>query len=262
MRTKIIADACCNHMGNEFLMEEMVRIAAKCGADYIKFQLFDANTLNTNYPNYDEAYKRYKKQQIDEDRLKGIREACDKHGIELMLTVFHESLVSLAGKYADAFKIASPDFGNSYLVGLVSNAAKKQNKPVVVSTGMTDIFELMTCTQSYRYKDYKIYYLYCISKYPTDPKEIDYTTMKELDGFSDHTLGIDCAKKAIDMGVEWIEKHFTLCRDFEGKDHFISIDAPQLRELCEYRDYIHTCENYKKRWTNPLPPSCSDILCD
>ena len=44
------------------------------------------------------------------------------------------------------------------------------------------------------------------------------------------------------MGVEWIEKHFTLCRDFEGKDHFISIDAPQLRELCEYRDYIHLRE--------------------
>jgi sialic acid synthase SpsE len=105
-------------------------------------------------------------------------------------------------------------------------------------------------------------FLYCISKYPTDPKEVDFATMKKLDGFSDHTLGIDCAKKAIDMGVEWIEKHFTLCRDFEGKDHFISIDAPQLRELCEYRDYVNACENYKRRWTEPLPPSCSDILCD
>ena len=76
MRTKIIADACCNHMGNEFLMEEMVRIAALCGADYIKFQLFDANTLNTKYPNYEEAYKRYRRQRIDEDRLKG-----DKRGV-------------------------------------------------------------------------------------------------------------------------------------------------------------------------------------
>lgn len=33
----IIAEACCNHMGNLELAKKMIDEAKKCGANYIKF---------------------------------------------------------------------------------------------------------------------------------------------------------------------------------------------------------------------------------
>jgi sialic acid synthase SpsE len=50
-------------------------------------------------------------------------------------------------------------------------------------------------------------------------------------GLSDHTEGIAVATGAAALGMEVLEKHFTLSREMEGPDHPFAIEPDELREL-------------------------------
>ena len=52
----------------------------------------------------------------------------------------------------------------------------------------------------------------------------------EYDGFSDHTIGLDCAKIALARGADIIEKHFSLCYNM-GVDGKWSMTPSDLKEL-------------------------------
>ena len=72
-----------------------------------------------------------------------------------------------------------------------------------------------------------IKYLWCKSKYPTEPidlKEIPKNfTSSIYDGYSDHSIGIDIPLMAVSRGAEIIEKHFTLDKsDTTIRDHALS----------------------------------------
>ena len=90
--------------------------------------------------------------------------------------------------------------------------------------------------------------LYCISKYPTEYEDIDFDKMQLFDGFSDHTVDLKASKKAIELGVEYIERHFTLGKFLPGKDHFLSSTPDEFKELAKHRNYISNCQTYKRRW--------------
>ena len=50
-------------------------------------------------------------------------------------------------------------------------------------------------------------------------------------GFSDHTIGNECAIAAVAMGASIVEKHVTLDKSLPGPDHKASIDIPELASL-------------------------------
>ena len=95
-------------------------------------------------------------------------------------------------------------------------------------------------------------YFYCISKYPTAYDEIDWDKVVMFDGFSDHTANIDASLKAINLGVEFIERHFTLGKDLPGKDHKISSTVDEFQKLVSERDYVASIQKYKSRWNGGL----------
>ena len=53
-------------------------------------------------------------------------------------------------------------------------------------------------------------------------------------GFSDHTIGIESAKMAINLGAKIIEKHFTLDKNMFGPDHSGSMEPYELKQLVKY----------------------------
>jgi sialic acid synthase SpsE len=83
--------------------------------------------------------------------------------------------------------------------------------------------------------------LHCVSSYPVSPAEASVraieTLRDELDctiGYSDHTSGLEAAQLAVALGARIVEKHFTLDKDYsEFRDHALSADPPELRELAE-----------------------------
>ena len=115
---------------------------------------------------------------------------------------------------------------------------------VIISSGMIDL------ERARGLMDRGAKVLYCVSKYPTYIYEIDFDKMQFMDGFSDHTIGIKSAKTAIELGVEYVERHYTLGKFLPGSDHFFSSTPDEFKELVEYCDYLQNCKMYKERWNN------------
>ena len=52
-------------------------------------------------------------------------------------------------------------------------------------------------------------------------------------GFSDHSQGYFDGVASVIYGINFIEKHFTLDKNFEGPDHKASVTPDELKLLCE-----------------------------
>ena len=243
-KTQIILDACGNHNGDLRIIEKMIADAKSCGADYIKFQSFDASELNKNWEDYENNFKYYSQIQLSFYMHQKIIEQCNEVKINPLFTAFSLRMAKmLANLNQTEVKIASPDAENWELI----NFCLLHFKRVFVSTGMISAKNLIDLKRMLRNTDVLFY---CISKYPTQEKDIDYDKMILFDGFSDHTEGIESAKKAISLGIPWIERHFTLGKFLPGRDHKLSSTPDEVKELCDHRDYVAKCEAYKRRWTN------------
>lgn len=244
---KIILDACCNHLGNEDIINEMISIASK-HADYIKFQLYDFRTLNFEYPNFHSKYKEYKQNEIDEYKLDFIFNKCAYYGITPMFTIFNLSRLEYLEKYSNvsfALKVASP---NARDIEFIRNIYKQfPGKPLLVSTGMVGEDRIQKL-QDLKKKMPSIKLLYCISKYPTPIEEINFKYMLKFDGFSDHTLGFETSLEVGKYELEYYERHFTLSRNLPGKDHKISVIPEDLERLVQNLRFKENLKNYIKRW--------------
>lgn len=240
--TKIIADFCNNHLHNYKIIEEGIKQLAEVGVDYIKFQTFKADNLNKDYPNYQKMYETYKKMELTTDDHLFILDKCSKYGIKPLFTAFDiESAYLLSDIGMQEVKIASPDADNWELLDLCS----KLFQCMYISCGMISNASLNKVRNMYTDKHY---FLYCISKYPTAYEDIDFDKMMLFDGFSDHSETIDASLKAIQLGVDIVERHLTLGKFLPGKDHKVASTPDEFKKLVDERNYIQACKNYKKRW--------------
>jgi sialic acid synthase SpsE len=238
----LILDFCNNHCGNEDILLQMFDLAFKNKVRYVKFQLYNPEKLNPEYPDY-QRYKKYlEKHKINEYMLNLIKSTCENYGMTPIFTIFTQDQLGRLKEFANyILKIASPDMTNHNLI----NACLKNKKKVIISTGMHNKKEIETVRTKYKNK---CEFMYCISRYPTEEWDIDYTYMASFDGFSDHTLGILAAKKAFLKGINYVEKHFTLSRYLPGKDHYMSMTCDELEEISNWIEYKRSIETYKNRW--------------
>ena len=240
MKTTIIADACSNHLNNIFVIRRMVEIADEVGIDYIKFQLYNTSKLSQRFPNYQENFQYYRSLELSKESIDEIKNMCKYLKVKPLFTLFDKD------KYKTILDTGIVKVGSeeAHKVDWIKDLATKF-KTVIVSLGMAD------------YKIYKelrnipnVKLLYCVSNYPTKEEEIDFDAMKFLDGFSDHTLNLDSSKKAIDLGMEYVERHFTLGKDLPGRDHHISSLPSEFEELVRYRDSKEKHNTFKMRWVD------------
>ena len=208
-----IAEIGMNHNGNLDLCNELVRQAKWAGADIAKFQLgWRANPDEINH--------------ITPDDLKKIEGICKYYDIEFMASIITEEGFELS-RHVDfnRFKIASrtvidkPNLVHSIL---------KIGKPTFLSLGMWTEDELP-------FKEYEnVTYMWCKSLYPTYPWDLKDLPKNfneiDIDGFSDHSVGIEIVLTAIARGATVIEKHFTLDKsDTTIRDHGLSATPEEFR---------------------------------
>src|SRR3989304_5833813 len=53
----------------------------------------------------------------------------------------------------------------------------------------------------------------------------------ELVGYSDHTIGIEAAVEAVNLGACWVEFHLTLDKTMHGPDHWFSKDPQEVKAM-------------------------------
>lgn len=228
----IIAEAGSNHDNKLSQALELVDIAARCGADAVKFQLFKAESL---YPKNHAVFPLLKSIELPAAWLKPLRARAQSRGIDFLATPFDRPAVdALERVRVPAYKWASSETVN---LPLLRYAAKK-GRPLLISTGMCDLADVHEAVETARRAgNDKIILLQCSSVYPTPPKLAHLRVMDTLReafgcpvGYSDHTLGYAAAAAAVARGACVIEKHFTISRGLKGPDHSYALEPDQLKE--------------------------------
>lgn len=246
----IIAEAGVNHNGDINLAKRLIDVAVSAGVDYVKFQTFKAETIvspiakkanyqSTNTPeDNDSQFQMLKKLELShEDHIELIA-YCNQKKISFFSTAFDvEGVHYLETLNLEIFKIPSGEITNyPYL-----KAIAKTNKPIILSTGMSNLQEIETAISvlvKYGAKKETMTVLHCNTEYPTPMRDVNLKAMLTIAqhfgvkiGYSDHTLGIEVATAAVALGATVIEKHFTLDRTMVGPDHKASLEPNELKAM-------------------------------
>jgi N,N'-diacetyllegionaminate synthase len=250
-RVIIIAEACQNHNGQLKKAYQLVDVAKKCGADFVKFQTSipklhiskfaqQANYQIKNWKKKSNQLEMIQKISLTYDDFIKIKKYCKKKKIEFLSTPFDlnsiDFLKSLNMKY---FKIPSGEITNlPYLIKVA-----KLKKKVILSTGManlTEIRDALKILTSYGTLKKNITILQCNTEYPTPLKDANIKAMLTIKkkfkinvGYSDHTQGIESSLAAVALGAKVLEKHITLDKKLPGPDHKASVNPEELKKMVE-----------------------------
>lgn len=228
----IIAEAGENHCGDWEMAKELVRVAARAGADYVKFQLYDAGTTAKDDPEREWFHK----VQVPQGTWKELADLAAKEGIRALCTPWGvEKAKAIHDVTPDAVKIASFNIVDEEVL----RYANASFKTVFMSTGMADLEEVDKAIALLD-KVPELYLLHCVSEYPLPPEHVNLRVMETLRerygkrakiGYSDHTTDIVSCVAAAAMGAEVVEKHITLDKKMEGTDHILSADPKDLADM-------------------------------
>lgn len=255
----IIAEVGINHNGSFDLAKELIEKSVEAGADAVKFQKRDAQSImikskinqnpvgrlsksaqdipedapefgNWSYPDI--------RLELTDDNYRELKEFSDKLNIDFSASPWDEKstdfLVSLGVNF---IKIPSPEIKNySYL-----EYVAKTNLPLIMSTGTANIEELDRAVSIVKKYNSQLCLLQCTSAYPSKFEEIDLNVIKTLRerygvpvGYSGHEPGTHVPIAAVALGACVIEKHVTLNRKMSGPDHSASIEMDELREMIKH----------------------------
>lgn len=252
MACLVIAEAGVNHNGSEELAHQMIEVAARAGADAVKFQTFQAEKLVTaaaqkaayqaRQTGSGSQMEMLRALELSEKAYGRLADHCGELGIEFMSTPFDiESARFLVSLGMKRLKIPSGELTNHPLVA----ALAELGPPLIMSTGMAtldEVRESVAVVRSAREKagsaevaDDWLTLLHCTSNYPARLEEVNLRAMttlaRELElpvGYSDHTEGTLVPSLACALGATVIEKHFTLDRSMPGPDHKASLMPDEL----------------------------------
>src|SRR6266550_9100072 len=182
-----IAEAGVNHNGDLEVAKRLVDVAAKAGADAIKFQTFRAEELvSANAPKAGYQAETTGSEELQLDMVKHLElspeahyelmERCQARGILFLSTPFDaESTDLLETLGVPAYKIASGEITNW---PLLKHIAAKQ-KPVILSTGMSDLSEVGEAVRVLRAAGCsELVILQCTSSYPASAASANLRAMQ------------------------------------------------------------------------------------
>lgn len=245
-KTLIIAEAGVNHNGSFDIAKKMVDTAKEFGADVIKFQTADLDSVVSKNAKMAEYQKRNigknesQKEMISKlllpfEDFNKLQYYCQEVGIKFLSTPFDTKSIDYLNNIQDIWKIPSGEITNyPYLVEIA-----KTGKEIILSTGMSNLQEVEDCIDLLReHGAHKITLLHCTTEYPTPMGDVNLLSMITLKekfgcdiGYSDHSVGIEVPIAAVALGATVIEKHFTLDKNMEGPDHKASLEPNEFRAM-------------------------------
>jgi N,N'-diacetyllegionaminate synthase len=245
----LIAEAGVNHNGCLDMALRLVDAAAEAGADVVKFQTFKSEEVVSplapkadyqvrNTGTTESQLDMIRKLELPDEAFRTILMHCRARGITFLSTPFDRRSADLLEEMGvQAFKIPSGEITNH---PFLTHVARK-GKPLIVSTGMSDLEEVAAALAVITAADNRsVVLLHCVSNYPAVPSSVNLRAMKTLEqgfdvpvGYSDHTEGISVPLGAVALGACIVEKHFTLDRKLPGPDHRASLEPKELAALVQ-----------------------------
>jgi sialic acid synthase len=247
----VIAEGGVNHNGDPRLAEELVRIAADCKADAVKFQkrtieqLLTRAALDRPYVNANSLGATYGehrlKLELSEQDWYRLRDLASSLGLVFMGSAWDRGSADLlVALDVPAIKTPSAVLTDLDLLDYIA----RKGRPMIVSTGMSTLEEVDQAVERILRHTDKLILLQCTSAYPSEFEDINLRvmyTLKEryhvLVGYSGHERGIAVSEAAATLGACVVERHFTKDRTLPGPDHAASLEPIGLQKLV--RDIRH-----------------------
>ena len=239
-KQKLLCETACGHDGKLGNLLKLIKIAKKCGAQNIKFQIF--KTWERALPNTKE-WKIFSKLELTDTEWKKSIEFSKKNKLKVFADIYGNDSFNISNELnVDGFKIHSEDFFNTYFIQKVL----ERKKPVLLSVGGTyrsELYELVSWLFKKKKLNKNTFLVPGIQIFPTPLKDhyineiIDlknkYTKFGVKVGYADHISGDDPISEifpfmALSAGADFVEKHFTDSRKFKRTDYHSALDQKQL----------------------------------
>lgn len=221
----IVADFCCNHLGDMLLTYYMISAAKEAGVDAVKFQMYEVDKINDpTLHNFLRICRFTKRQHIE------LKCACEEVGIRYLCSAFDTESLEVLGEMGVMIKIPSGQIHNK---AYLEKAASLDNT-IIMSTGMATLDEVKDAVGILGNPAI----LHCTTAYPVSDEDVNLnciiTLRKEFPhcviGYSDHTVGYEAAVAATVLGAEIVEKHFILSRAIKTPDTPVSLEPEELKQ--------------------------------
>lgn len=225
----IIADIGSNHRNDYELAVKNIYKAHEAGCDAVKFQFFYHKDLY--------GFDGELEFQFKEEWFWPLSQVCRNIGIEFMCTGFSAEGIKTIDPFVQRHKISSCEFQDKAIWG----ECFKANKPIIFSTGgfsREEIRKELTYSIPLGYA-HTLTMLECAVHYPariSDYRLSNFDLFPNF-GLSDHTMTIDLALMAVDLGASVIEHHFDGVNSTKTPDSPVSF---LQSEMTEYVKEIRT----------------------
>lgn len=252
----VIAEIGHNHQGNLKVAMDMIRVAADCGVNAVKFQKRDNKTLyskamyNKPYDNENSFGLTYGEHreflEFGWDEYVTLKKSAEDNNVEFMCTAFDFRSVDFLEKLGiTSYKVASGDLTNVPLLEYIATT----QKPIFLSTGASTLEEVHSSYNAIRKYHDKICLLHAVCSYPSAYDKLNLSVIQTLKkefpeaiiGYSGHDNGILAGVIAYMLGATVVEKHFTLNHSWKGTDHKFSLEREGLRKQVRDLRRVDVC---------------------
>jgi len=246
-RPLLIAEISCNHCGKLNLAKKIIKEAKFRGADFVKFQTYEPETMTLKSKRAIFKIKKglwkgkrlwdlYDKAKTPFSWQKDLFGYAKKIGISAFSTPYDESALNLLEKLnCPIYKIASFELTDLPLIKKIS----KTKKPVIISTGMASLKEIDNAIKILKGNN-KFIILYCVTNYPATFDDFNLYNIKILQkkyacfvGLSDHSNDKSIASLSVGMGAKIFEKHVALSNQPKSFDYDFSLKGKEISEFAK-----------------------------
>jgi sialic acid synthase len=259
-KCKVVAELCCNHGGKMSVAKEMIKMSKLCGADYVKFQkrnpikAVPIKMQNETHPcpihSFGETYLEHRKKlEFTMGQHRELKKYCEEVGIGYSSSVWDEdSALEIISLNPDFIKIPSAMNENYVLLDTVFNNYKGD---IHISLGMISKKAKQGLCDYLKDKNDRIVVYHTTSSYPVKFEELYLMEIIKLKdkfekvGYSGHHLGIAIDMCSYVLGIDWIERHFTLDRTAKGTDNSAGLEPGGMQKLCRDLKACYKSLNYK-----------------
>ncbi|MEM6973678.1 MAG: N-acetylneuraminate synthase family protein [Pseudomonadota bacterium] len=242
----VIAEVAQAHDGSLGTAHAFIDVAARCGADAIKFQTHIAAAESTirepwrkKFSRQDDSrYAYWKRMEFTEPQWHGLAEHAREVGLHFLSSPFSPEAVALLRRVGvPGWKIASGEVDEPRLLA----AVLETGQPIILSSGMSAPDETDRAARKILDAGVPLAILQCTTAYPVAAEAVGLNVMMEFAsrypgaamGLSDHSATIFPGLAAATLGAQVIEVHLTLSRDMFGPDVSSSLTPSELTQLCE-----------------------------
>jgi N-acetylneuraminate synthase len=231
----------------------LIELAKESGADAVKFQHFQAETIVSDKGFRDLGtslahQKHWKGSVFDVYRAaefpwvwtSPLKEFSDQIGIDFFTAPYSLDLIDQVNEFIPAFKVGSGDVNWHESIRRMCSFGK----PVIVATGASTFSDVSNAVNVLREENASFSIMQCNTNYTGQIDNISYSNLNVLNkyaeyfpdailGLSDHTPGHVTVLGAISLGARLIEKHFTDDVTRNGPDHKFSMTPKTWRMMVE-----------------------------